>query len=59
MWQSGIEWFVLAGFGDLAGSTIEPIFCFRDFEAVVVSYVSFKIPQIAFEKRWLSYTHSF
>jgi len=58
VWQSGIEWFVLAGFGDLAGRTIEAIFRFQDFETVVVSYVFFKIPQIGFEKGWFSYTHS-
>jgi hypothetical protein len=56
--KSGIEWFVLAGFGDLAGRTIKPIFRFQDFETVVVPYVFFKIPQIAFEKGRLSYTHS-
>ena len=57
--ESGIQWFVVAGFGDVAGKGIKALFCFRDFETIVVSYVSFKIPQIAFEKRLLSYSHSF
>ena len=51
--------FVLVGLGDLAGRTIEALFCFRDYETVVGSYVFFKIPQIAFEKRGFFYPHSF
>ena len=48
----------MAGFGDYAGKGIKFLFCFQDFKAVVVPYVFFKIPQIAFKKGWFSYTHS-
>ena len=57
--KSGIEWIVLVGFGDLAGKGIERLLCFRDFETVVIPYVSFKIPQVAFEKGRFCHPHSF